>query len=91
MIIQLKEKHLCYAWTMIKDGPVDGFLDTATSIKTAVSNNIDGEDALLQVDISPEIIYKVWVIAGLQAEVFCQSINQEIKTILIPQLLAIGT
>lgn len=91
MIIQLKEKHLCYALSLIQSETVGDYLTTATTVVNAIVDNEDGEDAMLTIDVSGDAIYNVYRKAGLQNEVFAQAINQEIKSLLLPQIISLGT
>ena len=88
MIIQLKEKHLCYALHLIQTEQIFSYLDTALPVIDAIKANEGGENAVLSVDVPVDKILDVYRRAGLLPEVFSQSINQAIKAELMPQLIA---
>ena len=84
--IQMTERHLAYCYDLVKNQPVDTFLSTATSIKNAVKANTDPA-ALLTVEIEVPIIETIYRKASQLPEGYATNINNEIKEVLIPQLM----
>lgn len=84
--IQMTERHLAFAYDLVKDMPVDRYLSTAVSIKNAVKANTD-PNALLTVEIETDIIGQVYRKQSALSEGYAATINAEMEAALIPQLM----
>ncbi len=90
MQVQLKERHICYVTSQVL--LVNGRSYDALLNRIAETVRAGGyqPDDMVPVDLNAQTVIDIFSMLGSLNERYAAAINAEMKTLLLPQLIAIG-
>jgi hypothetical protein len=88
MKIQLKEKHLCFIASQLKNYALSDFFRLVMQIREKLVGNNLAPDDLVEISTTPQELTSIYTMMGQKAEGLVVGINAAMKADLLPQLVS---